>query len=503
MDVINKCLAGLVILLVLTVPVDCFAQQKAAAPNNQRPQFYFDKPITLDSLTKYVHTHSSIRFSFNSSKVKGDKIINLKKGSYTIGMLLQEIRKNTSLYYSMFKGYVIFQDNPPKQQTATAKINPHKKNNLSHHKPVRKVMRPVPQTRPGDTILMAAHTNPDTSSRVVVVNTPAPHPDTANVARRTKDTTAGNLLLTTMAGKAPDNDYIDVVKNTNGQVEKGKPITPVYKGSAAQPWIKDTMQTKTKVVRADVSKKDGRTVVQPARKEKDEEDNRKIFHTWHWQYGLHWKGTVPLNGDGHYFTGPNNRSQPYNLLIPGIWLSRHNEHHEVLLLVKPAEWTSYNNNVIKVDSTVKQVAVDSVTSVNVWTRHTSSFIKSGGIYFGLQYNLHINENFVIGAGIGYQTLGQTLVQRQSKLAVDTARNKVAIPDTMYSVKNDSLTNRYLNSHLIMAKFEAAYKLGPLDLGAAIVVPFGSAFTSQSKEQKRSLNLQLFVRWRLKREEETD
>ncbi|MBO9202987.1 MULTISPECIES: hypothetical protein [Niastella] len=500
MDVIKKCISGLFILFLFTAPGNCLAQQKPVASGNQQPQFYFDKPITLDSLTKFVHSHSSIRFSFNSSKVKGDKMINLKKGTYSIGLLLQEIRKNTSLYYTRYNGYVIFQDNPPKKRPTTAKATPRKKNNLSHHTPIKKGLKPV--SPPGrDTTKIATHTTPDTLSRAVVVSTPAVNPDTTNITHRSKDTTAANLLLTTMAGSNPDKDYIDVVTSTSGQIQTGKPAAPVYKDSTGRPWLKDTMQAKTTVIRADVSKKDGRTVAQPARREKEEEDNRNVFRTWHWQYGLHWKAAVPINGFDYYFTGPNNRSQPYNLLIPGIWLSRHNEHHEILLLVKPAEWTSYNNNVIKVDSTVKRVAVDSVTSVNVWTRHTTSFIKSGGIYAGLQYNLHINESFVIGAGIGYQTLGQTLALKQSKLAVDTAKNKTPIPDTLFTVKGDSLTKRYLNSSLIMAKFEVAYKLGPFDLGAAVVVPFTSAFTSNSKEQKRPLNVQLFVRWRLKRTEE--
>jgi hypothetical protein len=488
MNVINKCISGLFILMVVTAPRDCFAQQKAAAQNNQRPQFYFDKPITLDSLTKYVHSHSTIRFSFNSSKVKGNKVINLKKGTYTIGVLLQEIRKNTSLYYRMFNGYVIFQDNPPKPKT----------NNRSHHKPVAK---PVQQTQPKDTTKIRTHTKPDTVSQAVAASADT-HVDTTIAHHKPKDTTAANSLLTTMAGKAPDKEYIDVVKNNNEQTQKGKPGVPVYKDSATRPWTKDTMQTKTKVVRADVSKKDGRIVAQPSRNEKDDE-GEGLFSNWQLQYGLHWKATVPINGFDHYLTGPNNSSQFYNPLIPGIWLSAHNEHHELLLLVKPAEWTSYNNNVIKLDTSVKSVVVDSATTANVWTHHTTSFLKSGGIYAGLQYNYHINENFIIGAGIGYQTLGQTLALTQSKLAVDTARNKVPVPDSLFSVKGDSLTNRYLNAFLIQAKFEIAYKLGPIDLGAAVLVPLTKAFTSSSKDQKRPLHVQIFVRWRLRREEERD
>ena len=77
MDVSNKLYSWLLSLFVLVAPVICLAQAKPVTTAGQRPQFYFDKPITLDSLTRYVHSRSKIRFSFNSSKVKGDKVIDL------------------------------------------------------------------------------------------------------------------------------------------------------------------------------------------------------------------------------------------------------------------------------------------------------------------------------------------------------------------------------------------------------------------------------------------
>ena len=480
MDLINKCISGLFILLIWTIPGDCLAQQKGAAPGNQRPQFYFDKPITLDSLTRFVHSHSAIRFSFNSSKIKGDKVINLKKGTYTIGLLLQEIRKNTSLYYIMYNGYVIFQDNPPKQKTTPHPVA--KKN-----KPAG---RPVPRTPPKDTTHIIAHTNPDSLNRVIAIDTPA-NIDTMIAHHGVKDTTANNLLLTTMAGGTQDKDYIDVVDNTKGQTQKGKATSvPAPAGKSNRPWVKDTMHTKTRVIRTDVSKKEAREI---ARSESGS--------SWNWQFGLHWNVAIPLNGTGYYFTGPNNSSQPYNPLIPGIWLSRHNDQQEILLLVKPAEWTVYSNNVINGDTSIRKYGSDSFPSY-VPLRKTTSFIKSGGIYAGLQYNYHLNENFVMGAGIGYQTLGQTLGLQQTKRIVDTGTYGKTIPDTLFTMKGDSLSNRYLRSSLILAKFEVAYKLGTVNLGAAVLLPLTSPFTSKSKNQSKPLHVQLFIRWRLKRDEDS-
>lgn len=93
-------------------------QTTAKQPSAYRGYFHLDGKISLDSLTRYVHRLSGMRFSFNSSKVKGSKEIPFPKGDYSFTQLLEQIRKTTSLYYSFYQGYVIFQDNPPKQSVA-------------------------------------------------------------------------------------------------------------------------------------------------------------------------------------------------------------------------------------------------------------------------------------------------------------------------------------------------------------------------------------------------
>lgn len=83
--------------------------------------------ISLDSLTRYVHKHTGIRFSFNSGKVKGNKEIFFPKGQYNFQQLLELIKKTTSLYYAFFNGYIIFQDNPPKEQLVFPSPNKNSK----------------------------------------------------------------------------------------------------------------------------------------------------------------------------------------------------------------------------------------------------------------------------------------------------------------------------------------------------------------------------------------
>jgi hypothetical protein len=115
----------------------------------------------------------------------------------------------------------------------------------------------------------------------------------------------------------------------------------------------------------------------------------------------------------------------------------------------------------------------------------------------LQYNYHINENWMVGAGIGYHSLGRLLILQQTTRMNDTLHSEL-LPDTLFSVKNDTLTSKYLNPSIITGKFEIAYRFGSVDVGATLLLPLTNPFTSQSSNQSRPLNVHLFVRWRIKR-----
>jgi hypothetical protein len=218
---------------------------------------------------------------------------------------------------------------------------------------------------------------------------------------------------------------------------------------------------------------------------------------WRLQYGLQWKGAVPLYGTEHYFTGPNNRSQPYNPLIPGAWVSAtFNNKHEVLLLVKPAEWYLYNKKLFDSSQGFQTIGFDTVR-----IRKSSTLLKTGGLYAGLQYNYHISDHWIIGAGIGFQWRGKALVLQQASRLADTTHS-APIPDSLFSLaKSDSVANRFLQPSMITARFEVAYSFGAVDLGGTVIMPVTSPFTRKSRNQSRPLNVQVFVRWRIKGREE--
>lgn len=466
MDVINRAFSLLIIFILLTA-VDNACAQSRPAP------FYFDKPITLDSLTKYVHSRSKLRFSFNSTKIKGSQLIDLKKGAYTIDQLLQQIRKNTSLYYAERNGYVIFQDNPPKQKTTTPAVTKPvttkppvpKATSTTPHKPAPQ-LQPVPVVLAQQTDTTKIRTDSIHKPDSIKVLLPIPPRVTDKDDKEQKSQGRFNLSF----GRKPiDTTIIDTLQKKDTPVVAPPPATPV------------TVKKKERTTRS----------AAPARIYDD------VGTAWSWQYGLQWKSTIPLNGSKYYFTGTNTRSEPYNLLIPGIWLSTTvNSKHELMLLVKPAEWYFYNNKVFRKDTSQVIDYSDSIPKT-VYSRKTTRLIKTGGWYGSLQYNYHLNENWLIGAGIGYHLRVRGLAYQQDfkNLSDSLAR------DTLYSMEKGAETNKYLASSFITGKLEVAYRFNALDIGATLQMPLTDPFTDKSLNKSRPLNVQLFVRWRIKRNED--
>lgn len=477
MDVIKRVLVTLIILFLLTAFKNGFAQSKPNAPGS-RVLFHFDKPITLDSLTRYVHSRSQLRFSFNSTKVKGGQLIDLKKGTYTIDQLLQQIRKNTSLYYSVRNGYVIFQDNPPKPKATPPTVTKPTVTKPTATKPAAKkpaATKPQPITK----VLVTDTTKkifdstkiPD-SIKVFLPIKPRTHNgiDTTEYTENESRLLFRRRLILSL-GRKPIDTTIFIIDTLN------------KKDTSAN--TKPTLKAASGIKKEKVQQRPTRTPV----------DNSGPTY-WDWQYGLQWKATLPLSGSLYYLTGTSARSEPYNLLIPGAWLSvTANGRHEVMLLVKPAEWYYYNKKNYRNDTTVIVDNSDSIP-ITILHRKAGTLLKTSGWYGSLQYNLHINENWMVGAGIGYHLRSGALIRQQSfKSLGDTS-----VTDSLFSMPKNTDTGKYLASSFISGKVEVAYHFKKLDVGATVMMPLTSPFTNKSLNQSSPLNVKLFVRWRIKRNE---
>jgi hypothetical protein len=501
MDVINKSVSALFVLILLTACGNSFAQHKSGAPGSQRVLFHFDKPITLDSLTRYVHSNSRIRFSFNSTKVKGTRLIDLKKGTWSIDQLLQQIRKNTSLYYSMYNGYVIFQDNPPKQKPTTPPVSKTNKTKPpvhstaigSHQKPAPKsktqnnTQKPPALKPPIDTAKMKADSSLTTDSMRVFARGNTLNPPMSPAKPQVQ---IGNL---------PDDADTENRLTLSGRRHLQLGLVPVDTTKKDTLQKKDDPASAKTAITAAASKKKKRETLPTA--------TNKVYYDsegtdWSWQFGLQWKGALPLYETNNYFTGTDTRSQPYNPLIPGAWVSLSaNGRHEIMLLVKPADWYFYNKKNLRTDTAyVLQLRPDSVVRFDtIRSIKSERLLKTSSWYGSVQYNFHFNEKFMIGAGIGYHLNVQGLVYRQN----NRLTGGELLSDTLYNMKNDTARSRYLASSFITAKLEMAYRFKALDAGATLLMPISDPFKDKSLNKSRPLNVQLFVRWRIKRNKDEE
>jgi hypothetical protein len=129
-------------------------------------------------------------------------------------------------------------------------------------------------------------------------------------------------------------------------------------------------------------------------------------------------------------------------------------------------------------------------------RKSYRLLKTNDMYAGLQYNYHINENWMVGGGIGYHRRGQALVLQHTK----RISNGLQLRDSLYTASNDT-AGRYLSTGFITGKFEVAYHFRAIHIGASMLMPVTKPFTRFSTNQSRPLNVQFFLRWRIRRTEE--
>jgi|GEM_PF-6737925 len=171
-------------------------------------------------------------------------------------------------------------------------------------------------------------------------------------------------------------------------------------------------------------------------------------------------------------------------LIPGIWISRKiSSKNEILLTVDPVSDYITNNNHFytsqgSIDSLINQP--DSSATVNKMFLHK---IRNSKIT--VQSNWHLNNNWMLGAGVEYSKFHRALIETRP-------------PSTML---HDSITftafphgsTTFLRSGLWSAKAEIAYKFRSLSVGTSIHIPLHSL---GKHTNIKPVNGQFFIRWEI-------
>jgi hypothetical protein len=225
----------------------------------------------------------------------------------------------------------------------------------------------------------------------------------------------------------------------------------------------------------------------PAPERPSEAGGKISLGNLHLNFGLQWILNLPVYGTKNYFTGTNGRNQAYNMLIPALWVGNSwQDKHEIMLRVRPV-LEYFAGNKVLTDSTGRGGPSDSSL-----VRKTMTLIKTSGVAAGLQYNYNIDDQWSVGAGLEYHLQFSALVdQRTIRLPTGAL-----LSESTASIKRSSPDWQYLKSSFIAGWFELAFQLHKFQTGAEIMMPVSNPAASPGKEI-RSLNGQLFLRWRFK------
>jgi len=223
-----------------------------------------------------------------------------------------------------------------------------------------------------------------------------------------------------------------------------------------------------------------------AKAQKDKSGKKFI----NFNFGLQWNIPLPIQGTSDYFTGTDDKSKPYNLLIPEIWISKtfgKNNNHTIRLQANLNQ--QYFTGKKEVASSTGPLSpLDSTTIV---TRNTK-LLKISGVGITLQYNYNFNAKWSAGVGLNYSLNGKALFNKQTILQ----SNGQLLSDSTYGVTKSSADWQYINKGLLAGKLEASYSFKKFQVGAAVFIPLNN-ISSSSNNNIRPLNGQLFFRWRIK------
>jgi hypothetical protein len=448
MDVNKAAFATLLFFTALAAGMKSIAQASQHQTKSQQQVFLLNGKITLDSLTKLVHNKSGVRFSFNSVKVKGSKEIIFPKGGYSLSHILQRIKETTSLYFKFYSGYVIFQDNPPKQKPLTVAPKNYARPTTYQSQNNKTAKVPVKNAR-------LKNQYKDREKKI--------EPEMENIPVSTDN-------------RIPTGSSDSIVHNPTSIIKKEDlHVQDTFRAAS--------INVNTKAAASD-SSKNSNIVNQPTPTTiSTREKNRNPLTI---NYGLQWNLTIPVYGFSQYFTGTNGKQQYYNSFIPGLWIGiTIGNNGELLLMAKPGRQYLTGN---------KTVAIESGPNIppdTMLVQKTISVLKTNSTYAGLQYNYNLTNNWTLGASIHIHWQTAALARERS---IRLFNSKV-LSDTLYGIKKSSPGWQYMEPTFFTGRLEASYRLNKVQVGAAVWLPI-TGMLSSSLNNYRPVNGHFFLRWRL-------
>ena len=203
--------------------------------------------------------------------------------------------------------------------------------------------------------------------------------------------------------------------------------------------------------------------------------------------GFQWNVAIPLQKTSDYFTGSKNVSQPLQLLLPTLWISRKINENELMVSFNFSQqnFTGYN---FAVGSRMQTSTIDSSTLIiNTIVKKTFGFAA------GIQYNYKLNKNLNLELGFKYNSQGGGAILSTQTIEQSTGN---VLNDSSYTIAKSLLAQNQLKSSFISTQIGVVYNIKKVGVGLTFLLPLSNLAISPLS--LKPVAAQLFIRWRIKK-----
>ncbi|MCS3800942.1 hypothetical protein [Niastella sp. OAS944] len=194
------------------------------------------------------------------------------------------------------------------------------------------------------------------------------------------------------------------------------------------------------------------------------------------QAGLHWSIPVPVEGNDQYLLGPNGKDQPYQYLLPGIWLSVNKNKQRITVsanpfISAPLPNKYYGNGMAPLND-----------SMNVYAQ--KRMVKMFGYQASLQYGYQFAPHWWLNGGISANWWKKGLVYATSADTVTTYKT------FLYSVNTKD--ENVVTGFQLSANAAVSYQFKAIEAMLQVNTPFKQTI----QNVRTPPEIRVGVRWRL-------
>jgi hypothetical protein len=223
-----------------------------------------------------------------------------------------------------------------------------------------------------------------------------------------------------------------------------------------------------------------------------EEDPKPADEKSTLRFGIQWNLQIPTGSASQYFTGGNLKSQPYLLLIPGIWTSLQVNRSMISVELNPY-YTSLVPSKTYTELTSTSSTLDTVKIVTE-SRQLNKLIGSA---LSASFGYNIKNNWWLKGGVQMQWWRKgiaTAVINQEKYPVNNSADKTFSSSShLFAIEEEEWN--YFTKFQVNLNMEALYTFKKWETALRIGLPV-APITSSGNGPKNSVRTELILRYQL-------